>query len=60
MEQDLVLNLHGLYLSNDFILSGTKKIMKHISGLKGSSYFSDMIHTSHSELEDAMLNLRCA
>lgn len=60
MEQDLVLNLHGLYLSNEFILSGTNKVVKHILGLKGSSYFSDMIHTSQSELKEAMLTPRCA
>ena len=60
MEQDLVLNLHGLYLLNDFILSGTKGVIKHISGLKGSSYSSDMIHSSQSEIEEAILNPRCA
>ncbi len=51
----LVFKLYGLYFSKELILFDTKRYMKRISEATGSSYSSDMIRASGSELKEPRL-----
>ena len=56
----LVLDPHGLYVSNEPVVSGIRKSMKHDSEVNRQSCSSDETHASDSKREKVMPTLQHA
>ena len=56
----LVLGTHGLYVSNEPVVSGIRKSMKHDSGLSRHSCSLDETHASDSKREKVTPTLQYA